>query len=176
MPLFAIVGISIKFTSKGSVFYVQKRIGLNGKLFNILKFRTMVENADEMIKNLEHLNKRDGPVFKITNDPRCTKVGNFLRKYCIDELPQLINVLKGDMSIVGPRPALPKEVAQYSSTHAKRLGITPGLTCFWQVSERSMSFDEWVESDIYYINNRNFLMDLELIFKTVLYIFKGKHE
>lgn len=171
-PLFLIVAIAIKLDSKGSVFYSHQRIGKNSTPFTMYKFRSMCVDADERLEDLQELNERDGPVFKIANDPRVTRVGMFIRKTCIDELPQLVNILKGDMSIVGPRPPLPNEVEQYTPYHLQRLSITPGLTCFWQVSDREMSFDDWVQSDIDYIQNMSPWTDLKILFLTLGVVFR----
>lgn len=173
-PLFIITALAIKLDSKGNVIYSQIRIGKNGRPFTMYKFRSMCQDADAKLPDLQNLNERDGPVFKITRDPRVTKVGQFIRATCIDELPQLVNILKGEMSIVGPRPPLPNEVAQYSSHHMKRLTITPGLTCYWQISDRQMTFAEWVESDLKYIRDQNLKIDLEIILKTVLVVFHSQ--
>lgn len=171
-PLLLIVSIAIKVESKGPVIFKQKRVGLNGKLFDIYKFRSMVENAEELKKKLEDKNEMSGPMFKIADDPRITKVGKFIRKTSIDELPQLVNVLKGEMSLVGPRPSLPREVEQFDSWMFKRLQVKPGLTCYWQVSGRnSIDFENWMKLDINYVNERNTLLDIKLIFKTFLLLF-----
>ena len=136
-PIIAIVACAVKFTSKGPIFFSQKRVGKNGELFEMYKFRSMVVNAEELKEDLEEQNEMSGPMFKIKDDPRITKVGKFIRKTSIDELPQLWNVLKGDMSLVGPRPSLPKEVEQFDNWMFKRLSVRPGLTCYWQVSGRN---------------------------------------
>ncbi len=166
-PLFLIVAILIKLDDpKGKVFFAQERNGRYPKTFKMYKFRSMVHNAEELLKDLMDRNEQTGPVFKINDDPRITKVGKFIRKTSIDELPQLFktsidelpqlfNVLKGDMSLVGPRPAIPREVDQYNSYQMQRLAVKPGLTCIWQVSGRNnIGFDEWVEMDIEYIKPR----------------------
>ena len=172
-PLFLIVALAIKIEDpKGSVFFSQQRCGKDNKLFPMYKFRSMVSNAEELLEELKEMNEMDGPVFKIKEDPRITKVGKFIRKTSIDELPQLLNVLKGDMSLVGPRPAIPHEVAEYNEYQMQRLLVKPGLTCIWQVSGRNtIGFDEWVEMDLDYIKTRSFLLDLKLIFKTVGVLF-----
>ena len=171
-PLLLIVSIAIKVESKGPVIFKQKRVGLNGKLFDIYKFRSMVENAEELKKKLEDKNEMSGPMFKIADDPRITKVGKFIRKTSIDELPQLVNVLKGEMSLVGPRPSLPREVEQFDSWMFKRLQVKPGLTCYWQVSGRnSIDFENWMKLDIKYVEERNTLVDIKLIFKTFFVLF-----
>ena len=172
-PLFLIVAILIKLEDpKGKVFFAQERNGRYPKTFKMYKFRSMVHNAEDLLKDLMDRNEQTGPVFKINDDPRITKVGKFIRKTSIDELPQLFNVLKGDMSLVGPRPPIPHEVEQYNSYQMQRLAVKPGLTCIWQVSGRNnIGFDEWVEMDIEYIKNRNLWLDIKLIFKTVGVLF-----
>ena len=175
-PVLLVVSILIKLESKGKVLFSQKRVGLNGKEFKIYKFRSMVENAEDLKKNLEDKNEMSGPMFKIKNDPRITQIGKFIRKTSIDELPQLINVLKGDMSLVGPRPSLPKEVENFEPWMLKRLAVKPGLTCYWQVSGRnSISFHEWMELDIKYVNEMSIYVDIKLIFKTFLVLFGDKN-
>ena len=172
-PLFLIVAILIKLEDpKGKVFFAQERNGRYPKTFKMYKFRSMVHNAEDLLKDLMDRNEQTGPVFKINDDPRITKVGKFIRKTSIDELPQLFNVLKGDMSLVGPRPPIPHEVDQYNSYQMQRLAVKPGLTCIWQVSGRNnIGFDEWVEMDIEYIKTRNLWLDIKLIFKTVFVLF-----
>lgn len=172
-PLLIIVALAIKIEDpKGSIFFSQKRCGKDNKLFPMYKFRSMVSNAEELLEELMEHNEMDGPVFKIKEDPRITRVGKFIRKTSIDELPQLFNILRGDMSIVGPRPAIPHEVAEYSDYHKQRLLVKPGLTCIWQVSGRnSIGFDEWMEMDLEYIEKRDLWMDIKLIFKTVGVLF-----
>jgi lipopolysaccharide/colanic/teichoic acid biosynthesis glycosyltransferase len=165
-----IVAIIVLIDSPGaSPIYVSKRIGKNGRTFNFYKIRTMVPNADQMLEKIIHENEMDGPVFKIKNDPRITRIGRFLRKTSIDELPQLWNVLKGDMSLVGPRPPIPREVRQYDEYQYQRLLVTPGITCYWQVQPKrnSLSFDEWLELDIKYINEMSFKTDVKILFKTI---------
>ena len=172
-PLFLIVAVLIKLEGpKGKVFFAQERNGRYPKTFKMYKFRSMVHNAEELLKDLMDRNEQTGPVFKINDDPRITKVGKFIRRTSIDELPQLFNVLKGDMSLVGPRPPIPHEVEQYNSYQMQRLAVKPGLTCIWQVSGRNnIGFDEWVEMDIEYIKTRNLWLDIKLIFKTVGVLF-----
>nr|WP_317331752.1 sugar transferase [uncultured Romboutsia sp.] len=172
-PLFLIVAILIKLEDpKGKIFFTQERNGKYPKTFKMYKFRSMVHNAEELLKDLMDRNEQTGPAFKINDDPRITKVGKFIRKTSIDELPQLFNVLKGDMSLVGPRPPIPHEVEQYNSYQMQRLAVKPGLTCIWQVSGRNnIGFDEWVEMDIEYIKTRNLWLDIKLIFKTVGVLF-----
>ena len=172
-PLFLIVAILIKLEDpKGKVFFAQERNGKYPKTFKMYKFRSMVHNAEDLLKDLMDRNEQTGPVFKINDDPRITKVGKFIRRTSIDELPQLFNVLKGDMSLVGPRPPIPHEVDQYNSYQMQRLAVKPGLTCIWQVSGRNnIGFDEWVEMDIEYIKTRTLWLDIKLIFKTVGVLF-----
>ena len=175
-PLFIIIAIIIKFTSKGPVFFSQKRVGRNGKEFDMYKFRSMVVNAEELKEKLAAQNEMSGPMFKMKDDPRVTKVGKFIRKTSIDELPQLWNILKGDMSLVGPRPSLPKEVAQFDEWMYKRLEVKPGLTCYWQVSGRNnIDFEDWMKLDVKYVEERNLWIDIKLIFKTVGVLFGDKN-
>ncbi|MEK3785691.1 MULTISPECIES: sugar transferase [Paenibacillus] len=168
LPLFVLVGILIKLEDpKGSVFFKQTRVGKNEKLFSMFKFRSMVSNAEELKKDLMAMNEVSGAMFKIKNDPRITRIGRFLRKTSIDEIPQLWNVLRGDMSLVGPRPPLPSEVEEYSDYDKQRLIVTPGCTGYWQVSARnSVGFEEMVQMDLKYIHVRNTWLDLKIIFKT----------
>lgn len=172
-PLLIIVALAIKIEDpRGSIFFSQQRCGKDNKLFPMYKFRSMVSNAEELLEELMEHNEMDGPVFKIKEDPRITRVGKFIRKTSIDELPQLFNILIGHMSIVGPRPAIPHEVAEYSHYHKQRLLVKPGLTCIWQVSGRnSIGFEEWMDMDLEYIEKRNLWMDIKLIFKTVGVLF-----
>ncbi|MEO2679656.1 sugar transferase [Clostridium butyricum] len=171
-PILIVVAILIKIESKGPVIFSQERVGINNKKFKMYKFRSMVVNAEDMKEKLEKQNERKGPMFKIKNDPRITTIGRFIRKTSIDELPQLINILKGEMSIVGPRPSLPKEVIQFEPWMLERLKVKPGLTCYWQVSGRSsIGFEEWMELDCKYVKDRSILVDLKLIFKTFFVLF-----
>ncbi|MDZ5065925.1 sugar transferase [Clostridium perfringens] len=172
-PLFLIVAIAIKFEdSKGSVLFSQKRVGQYGKEFNMYKFRSMVSNAEELKAKLMEQNEMSGPMFKMKHDPRITRVGKFIRKTSIDELPQLINILKGEMSLVGPRPSLPKEVDKFESWMLERLEVKPGLTCYWQVMGRNdIDFEDWMKLDIKYVHDRNFWLDIKLIFKTFFVLF-----
>ena len=158
---------------KASPVFRQKRIGRHGKEFTMYKFRTMVANAEQIRGELADKNEMDGPVFKIKEDPRITKIGKFLRKTGIDEILQLVNVLKGDMSLVGPRPPLPEEVSEYDDYQKLRLVVTPGLTCIWQTTKErnDVSFEEWVNMDIDYIEHRTMLLDIKMIFKTVAVMF-----
>ena len=175
-PLFIVIAIIIKATSKGPVFFSQKRVGKNGKEFDMYKFRSMVVNAEELKEKLAAKNEMSGPMFKMKDDPRVTKVGKFIRKTSIDELPQLWNVLKGDMSLVGPRPSLPKEVAQFESWMYKRLEVKPGLTCYWQVSGRNnIDFEDWMKLDIRYVEERSLFVDIKLILKTIFVLFGDKN-
>lgn len=174
-PLLLVIAILIYLEDKGPVIYSQTRIGKDGRAFKLYKFRSMCVDADEKLKDLQKLNERDGPVFKIKNDPRVTKIGKFIRKTCIDELPQLVNIIKGDMSIVGPRPPLPNEVEQYNSYQKQRLLVVPGLTCYWQIQKgEETTFDEWVELDLKYIKERSILLDFRLILLTFKVILSGK--
>ena len=174
-PVMTIFAIWIKLDSKGPVFFDQNRVGQDGRLFKMYKFRSMCLDAEALIEKLKEKNEMSGPMFKIKNDPRITKVGRFMRNTSIDELPQLFNILNGEMSIVGPRPSLPKEVAQFTSFQKRRLIAKPGLTCYWQVRGRNdISFDEWMEMDVEYLTNRNTLVDIGLILKTVRVLFGDK--
>ncbi|MGB8646067.1 MAG: sugar transferase [Anaerolineae bacterium] len=168
LPLMALVALLIKLTSPGPVIFSQERVGRNEKRFTAYKFRTMRVGAEQEVEGLKHLNEADGPLFKIRNDPRLTAIGKLLRRLSFDELPQFWNVLRGDMSLVGPRPPIPAEVAQYQDWHKKRLQITPGLTGLWQVSGRSeLTFDEMVMLDIYYVENWSPWLDLWILVRTV---------
>lgn len=175
-PILIIVSILIRIESKGNVIFIQKRVGLNGKPFEMYKFRSMVEDAEELKENLKVQNEMTGPMFKMKNDPRVTKIGRFIRKTSIDELPQLLNVLKGDMSLVGPRPSLPSEIEELEDWMLERLEVKPGLTCYWQVSGRNnIEFREWMKLDVKYVHERNIIIDLKLIFKTFFVLFGDKH-
>jgi lipopolysaccharide/colanic/teichoic acid biosynthesis glycosyltransferase len=169
LPVLVAVAVAVKATSKGPVFYRSERIGLDGRPFEMIKFRTMVDGADTMRDNLVTLNESDGGVlFKIRNDPRVTPVGRFLRKYSIDELPQFINVLKRDMSVVGPRPPLGNEVRTYDDNVKRRLLVRPGITGLWQVSGRSdLSWEDSVRLDLFYVENWSMIADLMIAIKTV---------
>ena len=159
--------ILIKLESKGPALYIHKRVGKNGREFNMYKLRSMTVDADKKLKFIIDQNETTGPMFKMKEDPRVTRIGKFIRKTSIDELPQLVNVLKGDMSLVGPRPSLPHEVKEFSDYQKLRLMATPGLTCYWQVNGRSnIGFDEWMEMDIQYCRDRCTLLDIKLILKT----------
>ena len=167
-PLFGVLTVKIKREDGGPAFYSQTRIGKNGKPFKMWKFRSMIVNADKMVEQLEEQNEIDGAMFKIKDDPRVTKIGHVIRKYSLDELPQLWNVLKGDMSLVGPRPPLPMEVADYTDYDKLRLTVTPGCTGLWQVTKRNdADFDEMVELDLEYINKSSLWFDFKILLKTV---------
>ena len=169
-PMALLISLAIVLDSPGDgAIFRQRRVGRDGKLFWLYKFRTMCPDAEEQLNELLSQNQMDGPVFKIKGDPRITRVGRFLRKTSLDELPQLLNVLQGDMSIVGPRPALPREVELYSDYQRQRLYVTPGLSCYWQIAphRNEMSFDEWVALDLKYIQERSFWVDWKIIFRTV---------
>ncbi len=178
-PIMAAVAMAMKIDDpKGSIFFVQRRVGLNGRLFPCLKFRTMVPNAEELKEQLQHLNVMSGPVFKIPDDPRVTRVGKFLRKTSIDELPQLFNVFVGHMSMVGPRPALPSEVELYGPDYRKRLSVRPGITCLWQISGRNdIDFQDWMRLDMEYIDGWSLFLDLKIMAKTIPAVFqqRGAH-
>lgn len=175
-PVFLITSICIKLESKGPIIFSQTRVGFNGEKFNMYKFRSMVINAEELKRKLKEKNEMNGPMFKIKNDPRITKVGKFIRKTSLDELPQLVNVLRGQMSLVGPRPSLECEVIQFEDWMKKRLYVKPGLTCYWQVSGRNdIGFNEWMKLDVKYVEERNTLIDIKLIFKTFFVLFGDEH-
>jgi exopolysaccharide biosynthesis polyprenyl glycosylphosphotransferase len=168
LPVMLLVALLIKLTSPGPVLFVQNRVGMNQRQFKLYKFRSMVVNAEERKSDILHLNERDGPVFKIENDPRITPIGRFLRKTSIDELPQLFNVISGEMSLVGPRPPLPEEVKRYEWLFRKRLSVKPGITCIWQISGRNhVSFDRWMQMDHEYVENWSLWLDLKILLKTI---------
>lgn len=173
-PIFLIIAILIKIDDpKGPVFYSQVRVGIHGKKFKMYKFRSMVSNADELLQKLQEKNEVTGAMFKLKNDPRITKVGRVIRKYSLDELPQLINVIGGTMALVGPRPPLVNEVEQYTDYDKQRLLVKPGCTGLWQVGGRNdVNFDEMVHLDLEYIQNRSFILDLKIIIKTFVIIIK----
>lgn len=172
-PVMLVIAILIKVEDHGPVFYKQVRVGKNGKKFKMYKFRSMFVNADKMLSKLKEQNDVEGPMFKMKDDPRITKVGHFIRKHSLDELPQFLNVIKGDMSLVGPRPPLPSEVAEYSDYDKQRLYVTPGCTGVWQATERNeVGFSEMVQLDIQYIQRASFMFDLWIIWKTVEIIIK----
>ena len=168
LPLFIVIAILIKLDSKGSIIFRQIRVGKKGRSFMFYKFRSMVEGSEQLQDQLRHLDMTGGPIFKIKNDPRITRLGRFLRRTTLDEFPQFWNVLKGDMSLVGPRPPVPEEVEKYTGLQRRRLDVKPGLTCLWQVSGRSeVSFDEWVQLDLYYIQHQSLLLDLKILIRTL---------
>ena len=167
-PVFLAVALAIKLDSRGPVFFVQERVGLNRRRFPAYKFRTMVTGAEGMQADLEHLNEAEGPVFKIENDPRVTRIGRWLRRLSLDELPQLVNVLLGDMSLVGPRPLPVRDVNLIDVRwHKRRFSVKPGMTCLWQVNSRQPKFDEWIRSDMEYIDNWSLMLDLKILAKTI---------
>ena len=175
MPVLVLVALAISLTSKGPVFFRQTRLGIGKRHFKIFKFRTMVDNASEMIKDLEHMNEMGGPTFKLKNDPRVTKVGSFLRKTSLDELPQLINVLVGDMSMVGPRPLPLRDYEGFSEDkHRRRFSVKPGITCLWQVMGRNtIKFDQWMALDSQYIDQRTFWLDVKILAQTIPAVLRG---
>lgn len=171
-PLMIVISVLIKLESNGPVLFAQERVGKNGRIFKMYKFRSMIENAEELLGKLKDKNEMSGPMFKMTDDPRITKIGKFIRKTSIDELPQLFNILKGDMSLVGPRPNLPQEVSQFTKYQKQKLLAKPGLTCYWQVMGRnSIDFEDWMKLDIKYIKERNTWIDIKLIFETFFVLF-----
>ena len=173
-PIVAVICLLIKITSKGPIHFKQTRLGYNGRPFSCIKFRTMVEDAEKLKDELIAFNEMDGPVFKMKNDPRITKMGSFLRKTSLDELPQLINVLKGEMSLVGPRPPLPEEVNLYDLKDRRRLSMKPGITCLWQINGRNtISFEKWMELDRKYIDQWSLWLDLKILLKTIPAVLKG---
>ncbi len=174
-PLACLIALAIKLDSPGPVLFRQVRVGQGGKPFVFYKFRSMFPGAEGIKKDFLHLNEMDGPVFKLFDDPRITRVGRILRKSSLDELPQLFNVVRGEMSLVGPRPPVPEEVRLYRPWHMGRLAVKPGLTCLWQVSGRSyIGFEEWMRLDIEYIRNRSFLLDLRILAKTIPAVLSGR--
>ncbi|MBC8441503.1 MAG: sugar transferase [Deltaproteobacteria bacterium] len=176
LPVFIGIGIAIKVFSKGPVFYKQERLGMNGRRFMVYKFRTMIEHADELLKELAEMNEADGPAFKIKNDPRIIPwVGTFLRKTSLDELPQLFNVLRTEMSLVGPRPPIPKEVDEYSVWQRRRLSMKPGMTCLWQIAPRrnDLSFEDWMKLDLEYIDNWSLFNDFKILVLTAKAVLTG---
>lgn len=175
LPVFIGIALAVKFGSKGPVFFSQTRVGRNGRLFKFYKFRSMVTNAEKLKKSLMDQNENDGPAFKMKSDPRVTPVGRFIRKTSLDELPQLYNVLRGDMSLVGPRPAIPAEVEKWKPWQHKRLAVEQGCTCIWQVSGRSdVNFDQWMKMDIEYVRSWSLSKDISIIFRTVVVMLTGK--
>ncbi len=173
-PVLVITAFFVKLTSKGPILFRQRRLGLNHRVFTLYKFRSMVHNAEGLKQTLKHMNEVSGPVFKIRDDPRVTRVGRLIRKLSVDELPQLINVLKGDMSLVGPRPPIPHEVERYDWWQRRRLSMRPGITCLWQVGGRSNTpFEEWVNLDLKYIDNWSLRLDFVILAKTVPAVLRG---
>jgi lipopolysaccharide/colanic/teichoic acid biosynthesis glycosyltransferase len=174
-PLMVVIGALIKLGDGGPIFFVQRRVGLRGQTFPMLKFRSMVIHAERMRPKLQICNERNGPVFKMRADPRVTAIGRFIRRYSLDELPQLINVLRGDMSIVGPRPSLPSEVLSYQDWQYRRFAVRPGLTCFWQVrpDRYQMSFDKWMQLDLKYVDDWSLRLDFNLILRTFAVVLAG---
>ena len=174
--LFALLALLIKITSPGPVFFKQQRSGLNGAPFTLYKFRTMVTNAEQSKHELEAMNEMRGPVFKVTGDPRVTRIGKWLRYYSLDELPQLFNILRGEMSLVGPRPLPVDEVKRFNDlAHRRRLSVKPGLTCLWQISGRNQikDFKDWVRLDLEYIDNWSLRLDLEILLRTIPVVLRG---
>ena len=175
IPLFLVVSIAIKIDSPGPLLFWQYRLGKDGKPFRFYKFRSMTSAAPDLRADLAKMNEASGPVFKIRRDPRMTRVGRFIRKYSIDELPQLMHVLTGEMSLVGPRPPIPHEVEQYEAWQRERQAVKPGLTCIWQVSGRSdLTFEQWVNLDVQYVRTRNFWLDLKLLVLTIPAVITGR--
>jgi lipopolysaccharide/colanic/teichoic acid biosynthesis glycosyltransferase len=173
-PLLVLVAAIIKLDSAGPILFTSLRVGKKGEAFTCFKFRTMVENAEALKSSLRHLNERDGVLFKISKDPRLTGVGRILRKFSVDELPQFWNVLRGDMSLVGPRPPIPSECEQYSLDQLRRLDVTPGLTGLWQVTARANpSFESYIELDSQYVNNWSFWLDCRILWKTIGVVIAG---
>ena len=171
-PLLLLLALAVKMTSRGPVVFVQERCGIGGRRFRFYKFRTMIKDAEDRKRELEHLNEMKGPIFKIRRDPRTTPLGRVLRKLSLDELPQLWNVLRGDMSLVGPRPPTPDEVARYTPRQAQRLSVMPGITGLWQVSGRSAipDFERWIDLDLEYARRWSMWLDLRILLKTVVVV------
>jgi lipopolysaccharide/colanic/teichoic acid biosynthesis glycosyltransferase len=175
LPVFLIIGMIIKLSSRGPVFFLQERMGFMGSKFKMIKFRTMVLNSEGQLEPLKSSNEASGPVFKMKDDPRITPFGKFLRRNGLDELPQLFNVVKGEMSLIGPRPPLEDEVKQYEPWQLRRLSVKPGITCTWQITpnRHDVPFDQWMKMDLHYIDNWNFRDDVVLFFRTVKTFFMG---
>jgi exopolysaccharide biosynthesis polyprenyl glycosylphosphotransferase len=173
-PVLIAIALLIKITSKGPIIFKQARVGLRGRQFGLYKFRTMIINAEDLRKALEADNEADGPVFKIKDDPRVTKIGKFLRRTGLDELPQLFNVLKGEMSLIGPRPPIPSEILQYKRWQLRRLSVKPGLSCFWQIKpdRNNIKFEKWMELDLAYIDNWSLRLDFIILLKTIKTVFQ----
>jgi exopolysaccharide biosynthesis polyprenyl glycosylphosphotransferase len=175
LPVLLGVALAIKAADRGAVFFRQRRCGLNGRVFTLYKFRTMVEDAEERLVEVAHLNEMNGPVFKASADPRITRLGRLLRRFSLDELPQLWNVLRGDMSLVGPRPPIPEEVARYERWQRRRLAMKPGLTCLWQIRGRNrIDFEEWMKLDLEYIDTWSPWLDFKILAKTVPVVLTGR--
>jgi exopolysaccharide biosynthesis polyprenyl glycosylphosphotransferase len=175
LPAMLLIATILKIAYGGAVLYRQTRCGLYGRRFTLLKFRTMIDNADQRQQALSHLNEMDGPVFKMKQDPRVTPIGRWLRRLSLDELPQLWNVVKGDMSLVGPRPPVPQEVSAYQRWQRRRLSMRPGLTCLWQIQGRNdLDFDRWMELDLEYIDNWSPFLDLKILAKTIPVVLSGR--
>ncbi len=175
-PIMLIVAILIKATSDGPIIFYQRRVGFKGKEFKLYKFRSMINNAETLLEGLMDKNEMSGPMFKLKEDPRVTNIGKFIRKTSIDELPQLFNILKGEMSLVGPRPNLPREVVRFTAYQKQKLMVKPGLTCYWQVMGRNnIDFDDWIKLDIKYVKERNTIIDLKLILLTLKVLFGDKN-
>jgi lipopolysaccharide/colanic/teichoic acid biosynthesis glycosyltransferase len=174
LPILVLVGICVKLDSPGPVIFRQRRVGKCGNPFTFYKFRSMKVGAEEAKVRILHLNEAEPPLFKMRKDPRITRFGRWIRKCAVDELPQLINVLKGDMSFVGPRPHLPEEVREYTPEQQRRLSVTPGITCLWQVSGPTrIGFKEWIDKDLEYVDRRSLLIDLVIVLKTVKVVMTG---
>jgi lipopolysaccharide/colanic/teichoic acid biosynthesis glycosyltransferase len=175
LPVLGVIALAIKLDSPGPVFFRQERVGLGKRRFQMLKFRTMVDGADKLQKELEHLNEAAGPIFKIANDPRITRVGRLLRRTSLDELPQVLHVVKGDMSLVGPRPMSVRDVQLFDrGVQRKRFSVKPGLTCLWQISGRSLlPFSKWLELDLYYIEHWSLALDFKILLRTIPVVLKG---
>lgn len=175
MPFMMALSLLIKLTTRGPVLYVSPRVGLCGKVFPFYKFRSMYVDADERLRQLQEDNEKDGPIFKIRNDPRITPLGRFMRKYSLDELPQLMNVFVGHMSLVGPRPPIPREVEEYDGYMMERLSVRPGITCYWQIMGRSdLSFSEWMDLDHRYLSEMSLFTDLKILALTPFEVIKGR--
>jgi lipopolysaccharide/colanic/teichoic acid biosynthesis glycosyltransferase len=175
LPLFVVLGVAVKLSSPGTVFYRWRVVGERGRAFTGYKFRSMYSNADELKQKLESLNEMSGPMFKLTNDPRVTRLGGFLRRYSLDELPQIYSVLKGDMSLVGPRPPLVTEYVRFTEYQKQKLAVKPGITCLWQISGRNdiRDFDDWVRLDLEYIHRWSLQLDFWILMRTAGEVFAG---
>jgi exopolysaccharide biosynthesis polyprenyl glycosylphosphotransferase len=174
-PVFLVVAVAIRLESPGPIFFRQRRVGVYGREFNLYKFRSMYQDAEARLESLRARNEVSGPVFKMRDDPRVTRVGRFIRRASIDELPQFWNVLRGEMSVVGPRPPLPSEVKQYERWQLRRLSVKPGITCTWQVSGRSqISFEQWMELDLRYIDSWSLWQDVKILARTIPAVLTGR--